>query len=143
MAISGCDSTDQNMSVKVGNPMIYNLPIPASYASGSQSYATSDIIGGIIVHNTGGVGVNGTLPTAALLLGAMKSIGPMLVGDTIECLIVNGGSAGSITLVASAGVSFDTNQVAGSQIIPTANSKWVQIRFTNVAIGSEAYTVYS
>lgn len=142
---SGTDSTAQDQAVKVGNPMIYNMPAPASFATGSQSYSAANVIGGIIVHNTGGAGVNGTLPTAAALLAALAANGcPMRVGDTIECLIVNGGTTGSITLLAPNGqVTFDTNQAAGSQVIATLSSKFVQLRFTNVTIGAEAYTVYS
>lgn len=144
MAISGTDTADQNMSVKVGNPVIYNTPVPASYATGSQTYLASDIIGGTIIHNTGGGGVNGTLPSAALLLAALSAGGlQILVGDTIECLIINGGTTASITLLAGSGVSFDANQSAASRIIATGSSKLVLLRFTNVQLGSEAYTVYS
>lgn len=139
MAISGTDSTAQEQAVKVGNPVIYNLPAPASYA-GSATYTATDIVGGIIVHNTSAGAVTGTLPSPAALIA---QIDKPRVGDTVECLIVNGGSSGNITLTAVAGVTFDTNQLAGSQIIATASSKWVLCRFTNVTAGSQAYVVYS
>jgi hypothetical protein len=141
--ITGIDDAGKDMAQRVGNPVIYNMPAAASY-SGAQTYLNTDLIGGIIVHNTGGAGVNGTLPTAALMRAALSQFGsPARVGDTIYCLIVNGGSAGSITLIAGSGGSFDTNQVAGSQVIATLTSKTVLLRMTNVTPGSEAYTIYS
>jgi hypothetical protein len=140
---TGVDDSGKDMAQKVGNPVIYNMPAAASY-SGAVTYQASDLIGGIIVHNTSGAGVNGTLPTAASMRAALSQFGaPARVGDTIYCLIVNGGSTGSITLVAGSGGSFDTNQVAGSQVIATQTSKTALIRMTNVTPGSEAYTVYS
>lgn len=143
MSVTGIDDSGKDMAARVGNPVIYNMPAAASYA-GSQTYLGTDLVGGIIVHNTSGGAVNGTLPTAALLRQALSQFGSNArVGDTIYCLIVNGGSAGAITLIAGSGGGFDTNQVAGSQVIATLTSKTVLIRMTNVTPGSEAYVVYS
>lgn len=140
---TGIDDEEKFMAQKVGNPVIYNMPAAASYAS-SQTYLASDLVGGTIVHNGTG-GVTATLPTAALMRAALSAYGAAaLVGDTIYCLIVNGAaSSGVVTLALGTGGSFDTNQGAGSQTIPFGTSKTIQLRMTNATPGSEAYTIYS
>lgn len=137
--MANTNTSMQDQSVKVGNPTIFNMPAPAS-KSGNTTYSATDIIGGIIVHNTGGAGVTGTFPSPDTLASLIEN---PRVGDCVECLIINGGSAGNITLTAVAGVTFDSNQLAGSQIIATVTSKFVFMRFTNVTPGSRAYVVYS
>lgn len=137
MANTNSDAQDQ--SVKVGNPMVFNMPAPAS-KTGSVVYAAADIIGGIIVHNTAAGAVTGTLPSPDSLASLIEN---PRVGDCIECLIINGGTTGSITLTAVAGVTFDSNQIAASQVIATLTSKYVIMRFTNITQGSRAYVVYS
>jgi len=138
----GANTDGQGQAFLIGNPEVWNMPAPASYASGSQTYLASDILGGIIVHGNAGA-VNGTMPTAALLVAAMRQIfGPQLaVGATVGCLIVNGGS-NTITLLAGTGGGFDTNQSSGQSIL-TGTSKFVMVRFSNITIGSEAYVIYS
>lgn len=139
MGISGTDSTDQNMGVKVGNPMIYNLPTPAVYASGNQTYLASDIVGSIILHPVAAPS-NGQMPSAASIAAILRGGGtPLNIGDTIECLIVNNGAA-ALTLVVGAGMSFDTG---GNGVIPLNNSKYCQFRFTGVAFGAETCVLYS
>jgi hypothetical protein len=140
LSYTGTNSDSQDQAVKVGNPVVYNIPTPASYAAGNQSYTTSDILGSLIIHDGTG-NANATLPNAAALASAIPGC---RTGDAIECLIINGANAsGAITLVASTGVSFDTNQAAGSRIIAFASSKYIVCRFTSTAPGSQAYTVYS
>lgn len=140
---TGIDETGRDMAERVGNPVIYNMPANASY-TGAQTYLASDLIGGIIVHDGSG-GVTATLPTAALMRVGMSMFGSNArVGDTIYCLITNGANAaGTITLAAGTGGSFDANQGGGSKIIAFGTSKTVLIRMTNVTPGSEAYTIYS
>lgn len=141
MANLNSDARDQ--AVVVGNPMIFNMPAPKSYASGNQTYTTGDILGGIIIHDGTG-GATGTLPTAAALLAALPQPPAPRNGDTIECLIINGANAsGTVTLAAGSGGGFDTNQGGGSRVILFGTSKFVLIRFTNTTIGSEAYVIYS
>lgn len=140
MANTGVNSDAQDQGSKIGSPIIYNTPTPASYASGAQTYLAADLLGQIIVHD-GTSGLTATLPTAALLVAAIPNC---RVGDTVECLIINGANAsGSIVLAAGTGGSFDTNQGGGSKIIAFGNSKYVNIRITNSTLGSQAYTVYS
>jgi hypothetical protein len=148
MPITGVNTEDSDMGVRMGNPFIQNTPAPASYGTGPQTLLTADIIGGTIV--SAGSGAGGTtaltLPTAVALAAALRAIIPpgLRIGDTLWCLIVNGNTgAGALVMTASAGVTFDTNQASSSQVIPQNTSKTIQIRFTNVTVGSEAYVVYS
>lgn len=140
MTYTGVNSEAQDQATKIGNPQICNTPAPASYAAGNQTYTTSDILGGVIVHDGTG-GDTGTLPTAALLVAAIPNC---RVGDTVYCLIVNGANAaGTLTIAAGTGGTFDAHQGGGSQIIAFASSKWVIVRITATAIGSQAYVIYS
>jgi hypothetical protein len=143
MTTTGVDDSGKDMAQAVGNPVIYNMPPPASYA-GNQTYLPSDLVGGTIVHDGTG-GVTATLPTAAQMRAALGVGGRQTrVGDTIYCLITNGANAsGAITLAAGAGGGFDANQGGGSRTIAFATSKTVQLRMTNVTPGSEAYVLYS
>jgi hypothetical protein len=138
----GANTDAQGQAVLVGNPMIYNMPAPASY-TGATVYVAADIVGGIIVNGNSGA-MNGTLPTAALLVAAIRNIvgSQLAIGACVECLIINGGT-GVITLIAGSGGSFDTNQAGSSQIIAVGTSKYVTIRLSNVTIGSEAYVIFS
>lgn len=140
MSVTGTDSILKDEAVKVGNPVVYNLPLPASYSTSAATYQAADIIGGIIVHDTTSVAATATLPTPSSLATQFDS---PRVGDTVECLIINGGVTGSITLSGVTGVSFDTNQLTVSRVIQNGSSKYVMCRFTNVTAGSQAYTVYS
>jgi len=138
MASSGTDSTGQNQSIKVGSPLIYNLPTPANYAAGAQTYLAADIVGGIITHPAGTS--TGQLPTATAIASILRGGGtPLNIGDTIECLILNS-AAGTLTLLLGAGMSFDTG---GSGLIPANNSKYCQFRFTGVTPGAETCVLYS
>lgn len=140
MANTGINSDSQDQGSKIGSPIIYNTPVPVSYAAGAQTYLSSDILGGTIVHDGTGSPTD-VLPTAALLVSAIPNC---RVGDMVECLIINGATAtGTITLSAGSGGTFDGNQGAGSKVILPQTSKYVQIRVTNTAIGSQAYVIYS
>jgi hypothetical protein len=136
----------QDSAIKTGNPTIYNLPLPASYAAAaSRTYTATDILGSIVLDAGNGASAHtATLPSAALLAGAIRGIYSsrgIIVGDTVWCLIVNSSSgAGVFTIAVGTGGTFDTN---AGQTIPQNSSKEIAIRFTNGTPGSEAYTVYS
>ena len=114
----------------------------ASHADAAPVTVTAaELLGRTIVVDCTGAGRTYTLPTAALLVAAIPSAA---VGDIVDCLIVNGSDAAeTITLAAGTGGGFDTNQTAGSRIIPQNASKLVRIRLTNVTLASEAYVVYA
>jgi hypothetical protein len=139
MTITGIDTTNANMATKIGNPVIYNLPTPAVYASGNQTYLPSDVIGSILLHPAN-VASNGQLPAAPAVAALMRLAGnQMNIGDTVACSIMNNGT-NVLTLVVGAGMSFD---VGGNGTIPANSSKWCQFRFNSVTPGSETCVVYS
>jgi hypothetical protein len=82
-----------------------------------------------------------TFDTAANLVALVnaRSAGAV-VGDVIQCLLVNGSGTNTITLAAGSGGSFDTNQA--NRVIAVNTSRYVFIRLTNVTPGSEAYVIY-
>jgi hypothetical protein len=136
---TGINDDAENQGSKLGSPMIYNIPVPSSYAAGA-TLTTGDMLGGIVVMNGTG-GVTATLPTAALLVAAIPKC---KVGDSVEVLITNGATtSGAITIAAGTGGSFDTNQGSGSQTILFGNSKYITCRVTNTTAGSQAYVIYS
>lgn len=140
MANTGINSDSQDQGSKIGSPIIYNTPAPASYASGAQTYLTADILGGTIIHD-GSSGLTATLPTAALMVAAIPNC---RVGDMVECLIINGANvSGSVVIAAGTGGTFDANQGGGSKIIAFGSSKYIQMRITNTTLGSQAYVLYS
>jgi hypothetical protein len=146
---TGSFEETQDSAVKIGNPEIFNMPAPLS-VTGATTLTPQQFINGIVV-------ASGTftltlapirdapgppvVPGIASLLRVFSSRG-IIPGDTISCLIVNGG-AGTITLsVAGAtGLAFDTNQTTTN--IVTGASKLLMLRFTVGTPGSEAATIYA
>jgi hypothetical protein len=143
MPQTGTDTLDQDMAMRIGNPLVQTLPQPASYTTvGTLTYQVADIIGSIIVHSPA-TAVTATLPSAALLIPTIPGISDgrrCRVGDTIFCSIINAGAA-TITIVPGAGGSLDPNQAAAT--ITAGTSKLLSIRVTNSLPGTEAYTAYS
>ncbi|HEY2531890.1 MAG TPA: hypothetical protein VGJ20_28845 [Xanthobacteraceae bacterium] len=140
--ITGVSSEAQDQANRLGNPLVQTLPQPASYSGTPITYLASDIIGSIIVHNTGATASTGNLPSAANLIAAIPGGqgGRCRVGDTVECLITNTGSTGNLTIALGSGGSFDSNQ--SSAAIAAGTSKVLAFRVTNPTPGSEAFTVY-
>lgn len=147
---SGSVEEYQDSAVKTGNPMIFNLPTPLSVTV-STALTAQQFLNGIVVASGASTTITpppirdpapGTAGLATLMRG-LSSRG-VIPGDTVECLVVNGG-ASTITLAASgslpAGLSYDTNQ--GTQTIVTGSSKMLMIRFTNGTPGAEAATIYA
>lgn len=142
----GVDMKDRYRAGFVANPWITNFQTATSFSTGAQTLTGAQLIAGIIVGSSNGTGFTYTLPSAASLktaLAAYADLQGVQVGDTIQCLIVCGGTANVTTglmLLNGTGGSFDTN---GNQVIPAGWSKYLYLRFTNVTPGSEAYTVYA
>jgi predicted RecA/RadA family phage recombinase len=117
-------------------------PAPVSDATaGPRVYTAAEVLSGLIVRDPNGASRADTLPTAALLVAAVRKA---KVGDKIRCLIVNGADAAeNITVGAGAGGAFDANQTAAARVINQFFSKEIVIRLTNVGVGTEAYVVYA
>jgi hypothetical protein len=107
--------------------------------AGAVTYTAAQILGGIIVRDCAGAARTDVLPTAALLVAAMKQ---PRVGTVVRCLIVNGsdGAAEHITVDAGVGGSYDTNQTAASRNVQLNASKVLHIRITNLQ--TPAYVAY-
>jgi hypothetical protein len=140
MAISGVESEMQQQAIRCGNPIVYNLPQPASHTGTAVTYLAADVIGGIIVHAPTAAGA-GTLPSAALMIPAIPGEGGKrpVVGDSVFCLITNP-STFALTINFGSGGAFDGNQPSAS--IAAGTSKEICLRVTNPNPGSEAYVVY-
>jgi hypothetical protein len=127
------------------------MPAPASMGVGAQSITAAQVLNGIVVcAGSGAAGTTAiTLPTAPALAAAMRAYSSrgVIVGDTVEFLLINGNSStGSLTVTApgGGGVTFDGNQNATAQIVAAGASKLIYCRFTaGTPIGSETYVVYS
>lgn len=130
------DSVPRSQSVQQSSPA------PSSIATaGPETYTAAQILSGVIVRDPAGAARTDTLPTAALLVAAVKNA---KVGDMVRVLIVNGADGiEAITLAAGAGGAFDANQTAASRVIPQNASKLVYVRLTNVTASAEAYVVYA
>lgn len=110
--------------------------------AGDATYTAANILTGGIVRDCAGAARADTLPTAALLVAAIKN--GVRVGQRIRFKLVNGSDADeTITLQAGTGGGWDSNQTAASRVIRFENSKEIVIRLTNVTASSEAYVVYA
>lgn len=106
--------------------------------AGAATYTAAQVLGGIICRDPAGAGRTDVLPTAALLIGAMRA--PQ-IGDTIQCTIINDADAAeAITIEAGSGGAF-AGQPAASKVIAQNASGRLLIRVTGVG-SSAAYVVY-
>lgn len=111
----------------VSMPMILPLTLAAATTLTSPQTLT-----GMIIYT--GASANLTLPAASDLCNNIQGV---MVGTSFELIIRNTG-AGTATLVAGQG-----GTIAGTAGVPTVNQRIVLFNFTNVTLGSEAYTVYT
>jgi hypothetical protein len=104
--------------------------------AGAATYTAAQVLGGVIIRDCSGAGRTDVLPTAALLIGAMRA---PRIGDTIDVLVVNSSDAAeTITISAGSGGAFPTEQIAATRIIPQNTSRDIKIRVTGVG-SSAAY----
>lgn len=119
---------------------------PASIATaGAGSPSAANLLTGTVVRDCAGASRTDTLPTAALLVAAYKAIFPdMAIGDSMDVEYSNGSDPVTeiITIAEGSGGGWDTNQTAVSRTILGTSSRMLRIRFTGVALSSEAYVVY-
>lgn len=99
----------------------------------NQTYAVSDVLGGLIIRTPVSARTD-TLPSAAALVEAIQGC---MVGTSFTFTIRN---TSGVTVTLAAGVGGTIN---GTATAVTVANKVVMIVFTNVTIGSEAYTAYS
>lgn len=134
----------QDSAVKTGNPMIYNIPAPASLSGAANTLTAAQVINGIVVVNNAAVATTLTLCTAPALAAALRGIFSsrgVIPGDTIEVYVGNGGTALlTLSVSGATGMSFDP----GSGTTVTAGtSRILWVRFTSGAIGSETAVIFT
>lgn len=104
--------------------------------AGNLTLTTAQILGGLILRAGNGGARTDTLPTAAALVEAIQGC---MVGTSFEFVLLNNSAtAVNITLAAGTG-----GTASGTMATAQNNSKIFCVVFTNVTIGSEAYTLYS
>lgn len=104
--------------------------------AGAVTYTAAEVLGGLIVRDCNGGARSDVLPTAALLLAAMRS---EQVGDIVKCLVVNNSDAAE-TITITAGSGGDFTQIADTRVVPQNTSRMLYIRVTDVT--TPAYLVY-
>lgn len=106
--------------------------------AGALTYTTGQLLSGMIFRDPNGAGRTDTLPTAALLVAAIPGA---TIGTTFDFFLRNDADmAETITIAAGTG---GTTSGGGTMTVAQNNAKMFRIRFTGVAPGSEAYTIYS
>ena len=111
----------------VSIPMILPVTLTATAVLTSPQ-----ALSGLIIYN--GAAGNLTLPSASDLCNNIQGC---MVGSSFEVMVKATG-AGTATVVAGTG-----GTISGTATVATANIRTFLVNFTNVTIGSEAYTVYS
>lgn len=108
--------------------------------AGAATYTAAQILAGIVLRDPAGAGRTDVLPTAALLVGALRG---EEIGDVIKFVLCNQADANeTITLTAGSGGAFDTGVTSTQKTVVQDAKKEVYIRLTGVVAGSEAYVVY-
>jgi hypothetical protein len=125
----------------LGTNWMNGFGAPSSTVPGATSTITAAMLSTGLIIEAPSVGNTSTFDTAANIVAMVnaRSAGAV-VGDMIQCLIVNGSAANAILMAAGTGGGFDTNQT--NKTIAANTSRYVFIRLTNVTPGSEAYVVY-
>jgi hypothetical protein len=123
----------------------FGAPRTLSSATGGTIDAGDLMTGIITIKNTNTSTSTFTFDTAANMVSAVNSCSAgAVIGDYIQCLIINStgsGAGGTLTLAAGSGGSFDANQSA--PIVAVGTSRYVFVRLTNVTGGSESYVIYT
>ena len=117
-------------------PVVPTVTPATISTAGAVTYTTDQILGGLIRRDTNGGARTDILPTASLLVAAMQGV---QVGHSFQFDIKNIAAAAN-TLTVSAGAGGTTE---GTMTVAQNNIRYFQVVFTNVGIGTEAYTVYS
>ena len=118
---------------------------PAGIAAGNVDISAAEILTGILDGDPEG-NANWTLPAASLVVAAIPGVA---IGDSIDVAVINLATSAQdekITIVTTeAGITAVGLMVVDSQLVSGirgSGSAMFRIRFTGVASGSEAYTIY-
>jgi hypothetical protein len=125
------------LEARFGGGLFYPTMTPVTITTaGAATYNAGQVLSGIILRDPNGSSRTDTLPTAVLLVGAVPGA---TIGTSFRIWIRNDADAAeTITIAAGTG-----GTTSGTMTIAQSNSKEFLIRFTGVASGAEAYTIYS
>ena len=86
--------------------------------AGAVTYTAAQVLGGVIIRDCNGSARSDVLPTAALLIGALRED---MIGQVVKCLIINDSDAAeTITIVAGTDGAF--TQIEATRIIDSWRS---------------------
>lgn len=127
-------------------PRLERMTVSTITTAGPATLTAAQILGGYINRDPNGSNRTDTLPTAALLVAAIRQqaseIGVQLAGViSFEFVITNTADAAE-TLTIDAG-SGGSNASGHTRTIAQNNSKRFSVHITNTTPGSEAYTLRS
>ena len=122
---------------RLGSVVVPTYAVQTITTAGNHTLTTAEALSGLILRDTNGASRTDTLPTAADLVEAVQGA---MVNHAFEIEIRNNADASAETLTIAAGSGGTTS---GTMTIADGATKRFAIVFTNVGIGSEAYTVYS
>ena len=127
-------STLTNLAVL--GPVIKKSVVTTYAVSGVMAMTAAQILGGLILRDPGGAARADTLPTAALIIAALKEANDQVnIGDSFEFIIRNTSSGSwTITVTIATGLT-----LSGTMTILQNNSK----RFLAVVTALTTVTVYS
>lgn len=122
---------------RLGSVLVPMFNVQTITAAAAHTYTTDEILSGLILRDTNGASRTDTLPTAADLVAAVQGA---MVNHAFEVEIRNNADASAETLTIAAGAGGSTS---GTMTVADGATKRFAIVFTNVTLGSEAYTIYS
>lgn len=115
--------------------LVFPLITVTTLADAALTLTSDQVLGGYLIQPAGAARTL-TMPAASLLSDAIQG---GMVGTAFEFTVKNTASgANTITVAAGAG-----GATSGTMTIAQNNSKRFLVVFTNVTVGSEAYTIYS
>ena len=117
--------------------LTFPLIVPATYSTaGAVTLTTDQVLGGLLLRDGNGGARTDTLPNASDLVEAIQGC---MVGTSFQFHVRNtSGTAIAITIAVGTG-----GTASGTMTVAQSNAKTFMVVFTNVTVGSEAYTVYS
>jgi hypothetical protein len=115
--------------------VLRKTPASITVATGDATLTVSQAVSGII-SQTPAADSTLTLPSASALI---TQFGGANVGDTFNLTIINQAAATHNSILAVPG----SGTLVGSGIVAALGARTFAVRFTNVASGTEAYTVYT
>jgi len=120
----------------LSGPAVPKASVTTITTAAAVTLTAAQMLAILILRDPNGAARTDVLPTAALLV---EGVPGAMVGSCFELTIRNtAGAAETITVSAGAG-----GTISGTATIAQNNSKRFLIVFTNVTLGSEAYTAYS